>query len=257
MQVQFPAQDQGVKETRFCAPRNMDCQRFSRLSSPGTGDGRMPPIIVDDVGYDKSHFLIPKHYLDSVDRVLLPQGVILDRIEKLAYDIMEFYKDEEVNIICILKGSRGFFNQLTHFFNKLSTYGSPRKGPLYLEHYVRIKTYQNSESSGTFNVIAEDLTGLKGKHVLIVEDIIDTGHTLSRFCRWLEEHIQPRDIAVTSLLEKRTPATNGFKGDFVGFSVPDAFVVGFSLDYNELFRDLDHICVLDRAAIEAFAKPRS
>lgn len=224
------------------------------VSSLGVAEGRQEPIWVEDDGYKKEHFLLPSHYHDDIDRVLLPQGLILDRIEKLAYDITEFYKDEEVNLICILKGSRGFFNHLMQSLNRLNLCGNrSRRGPPYLEHYVRIKTYDNTTSNGKFEVIAEDLSILRGKHVLIVEDIIDTGHTLTEFCGWLKTKIQPCDIAITSLLEKRTSRSNGFRGNFIGFSVPDSFVVGFSLDYNERFRDLEHICVLNEAAVARYA----
>lgn len=204
-----------------------------------------PIFIADDAGFDKSHFVIPGHYHDSIEKVLIPNGMVLDRIEKLAFDIKKHYGDEELHLICILKGSRGFFNQLLSVLNKMHTYGNPQSDmPPYLEHYVRLKSYVNTQSSGTLEVISEDLSCLNKKHVLIVEDIIDTGHTLTNFYQWLKQHA-PKSIAVASLLEKRTTRSNGFLGDFVGFSVPDEFVIGFSLDYNEIFRDLDHICVLN------------
>lgn len=232
----------------------MDTRNHPTLESPGSGEGRAEPLVIDETGFCKSHFLIPNHYVEDLDRILLPQGLILDRIEKIAFDIMEYYKEEEVNLICILKGSRGFFNHLMQFSNKLSTYGnSPRRGPPYLEHYVRIKSYQDTSPISNFEVIAEDLSSLRDKHVLIVEDIIDTGNTLTKFCNWLRENVQPRDIGVASLLEKRTSRSNGFKGDFVCFSVPDVFLVGFSLDYNELFRDLDHVGVLHAKAIQKYS----
>jgi hypoxanthine phosphoribosyltransferase len=62
----------------------------------------------------------------------------------------------------------------------------------------------------------------------------------------------PTTIRVASLLEKRTPRSNGFKGDYVGFSIPDSFVIGYNLDYNEAFRDMTHICVINRAGIDYF-----
>ena len=88
--------------------------------------------------------------------------------------------------------------------------------------------------------------------VLIVEDIIDTGNTLAKFCDILNEKA-PKSVRVASLLEKRTPKSNGFKGDFVGFDIPDHFIVGYCLDYNEHFRDLDHVCVMAEAGIKKFA----
>lgn len=76
-----------------------------------------------------------------------------------------------------------------------------------------------------------------------MEDIIDTGTTMVRLLKRLAE-IEPNSVKVTSLLIKKTPKSNGYVPDYVGFAIPDAFVVGYALDYNEYFRDLDHICVI-------------
>eukprot|EP00397_Hematodinium_sp_SG-2012_P061656 GEMP01082031.1.p2 GENE.GEMP01082031.1~~GEMP01082031.1.p2 ORF type:complete len:115 (+),score=27.49 GEMP01082031.1:285-629(+) len=99
------------------------------------------------------------------------------------------------------------------------------------------------------HVMSDDLSVLKGKNVLIVEDIIDTGNTLNQFCAHLKQ-FEPKCVKVASLLVKRTPL-NQFKGnvDFSGFSIPDDFVVGYCLDYNEHFRDLDHVCVMNESGI--------
>mmetsp|Transcript_5791 Transcript_5791/g.5382 ORF Transcript_5791/g.5382 Transcript_5791/m.5382 type:complete len:132 (-) Transcript_5791:409-804(-) len=91
------------------------------------------------------------------------------------------------------------------------------------------------------------------QEVLIVEDIIDTGNTLTKFSKYLEA-FGPKSIRVATLVEKRSSKACGFKGDFVGFSVPDDFIVGFCLDYNEHFRDLEHVAVLSDEAIRKYAK---
>jgi len=212
------------------------------------GETRKEPIhIGEDSGYSKDHFVIPSHYYESIERVLIPHGIIVDRIERLAYDIHSQFKDVSLHVLCILKGSRGFFSQLLMFLNKFHIYGGglQRSHPPYIEHYVRIKSYSNDESTGALQILSEDLSLLQGQNVLVVEDIVDTGTTLTKFSRWLSEMVHPKSISVASLLEKRTPKGCGFKADFVGFSIPDEFVVGFSLDYNEVFRDLDHLCIVN------------
>jgi hypoxanthine phosphoribosyltransferase len=78
---------------------------------------------------------------------------------------------------------------------------------------------------------------------LIVEDIIDTGATMVRLLERLAK-VEPKSVRVTSLLIKKTTRSNGYIPNYVGFAIPDAFVVGYALDYNEYFRDLDHICVI-------------
>lgn len=78
---------------------------------------------------------------------------------------------------------------------------------------------------------------------MIVEDIIDTGATMVKLLDRLAL-VEPKSVRVTSLLIKKTSRSNGYIPDYVGFAIPDAFVVGYALDYNEYFRDLDHICVI-------------
>ena len=88
--------------------------------------------------------------------------------------------------------------------------------------------------------------------MILAEDIIDTGLTMTKLVPLLLE-AGAASVRVASLLEKRTPRACGFKGDFVGFSIPDAFVVGYALDYNEAFREMPHICIISQKGIEHFA----
>lgn len=99
-----------------------------------------------------------------------------------------------------------------------------------------------------------DLKTLRGRNVILVEDIVDTGTTMSRLIPHLmaDAAIAPARVQVATLLEKRTERSNGFKADYVGFSIPDAFVVGYNMDYNEAYRDMDHLCVINPAGIAHF-----
>ena len=123
--------------------------------------------------------------------------------------------------------------------------------------FIRVKSYKGTESTGKVEISGADLKKFEGKHLLLVEDIIiDTGTTMSQLVPALEAH-QPASLKVAtgSLLEKRrTDQSNGFKADYVGFSIPDKFVVGYCLDYNEIFRDLDHICIINDTGISEFAQ---
>lgn len=89
----------------------------------------------------------------------------------------------------------------------------------------------------------DDLAILKGKNVLIVEDIIDTGRTMQRLLATLAKY-EPKSVTVACLLRKRTPLSDNYAPHYVGFEIPDKFVVGYALDYNEYFRDLAHICAI-------------
>ncbi|CDQ83352.1 unnamed protein product [Oncorhynchus mykiss] len=111
---------------------------------------------------------------------------------------------------------------------------------------------QNDQSTGEIKVIGgDDLSTLTGKNVLIVEDIIDTGKTMKTLLQLLKQY-NPKMVKVASLLVKRTPRSVGYTPDFIGFEVPDKFVVGYALDYNEYFRDLNHICVISETGKEKY-----
>ncbi|KAF4698078.1 hypoxanthine phosphoribosyltransferase 1 [Perkinsus olseni] len=97
--------------------------------------------------------------------------------------------------------------------------------------------------------MSEDLSVLSGRDVLVVDDLINSGTTLHKFCRRLTEY-EPKSLKVACLIEKRT---SKFKADFAGFTVPNAFVVGFCLDYNEAFRDLEHVAVISNAAVDKYS----
>jgi hypoxanthine phosphoribosyltransferase len=108
------------------------------------------------------------------------------------------------------------------------------------------------ESKGRVEIQGCDVSGLAGKHVLFVEDIIDTGLTMSSLLTYLNEQIKPASVRVASLVEKRTHRSCGFKADYVGFSIPDVFVCGYCLDYNEVYRDMKHLVVLNKTGIDRF-----
>jgi hypoxanthine phosphoribosyltransferase len=224
------------------------------LHAVGAGVNRKEPLhVADDAGYDKEKLLVPNHYKDSLDRVLIPRGLILDRIERLAVDIRDAYGDEPIHLLCILKGSRGFFSELCSVLNRIHRYNSKHINLPYVEHYIRIKSYHNTESTGVVQVVSDDLSMLVDKHVLVVEDIIDTGRTLSHFCKQLIA-LKPKSLKIASLLEKRTPKSVGLRADFAGFEIPDVFIVGYSLDYNERFRDLNHLSVLTPEAVAKYSE---
>lgn len=114
------------------------------------------------------------------------------------------------------------------------------------------QSYENAGSTNKVSVIGlEDMSSIKGKNLLIVEDIIDTGKTMMKLLETLREH-QPKSISVACLLRKRTPLSNGYIPDYVGFEIPDRFVIGHGFDYNEYFRDMLHICVINEHGIAKY-----
>ena len=183
--------------------------------------------------------------------MLLPHGLIVDRVEKLAADIRADYPDSTPHLLVVLKGGSEFAVDLTRTLRRLHSYSQSVHVPFTVD-YVRVKSYEGTVSSGTVTISGIKLETLAGRDLILVEDIIDTGLTMTKLIPELQKYA-PRSIAVATLLEKRTERSCGFKATYAGFSVPDAFVVGYNLDYNEAFRDMPHICIINKEGIDHFA----
>eukprot|EP00598_Pedospumella_elongata_P012900 CAMPEP_0185012568 /NCGR_PEP_ID=MMETSP1098-20130426/98369_1 /TAXON_ID=89044 /ORGANISM="Spumella elongata, Strain CCAP 955/1" /LENGTH=246 /DNA_ID=CAMNT_0027541633 /DNA_START=135 /DNA_END=875 /DNA_ORIENTATION=+ len=215
------------------------------------GVRREPFFVKDLTSMSLEHFYIPTHYQDTLGGLMIPAGAIHDRIEKLAHDIMEDYHGVTIHLICVLKGGSTFFSDLSSCMKKIHNYNREKYIP-YTFDFIRVKSYEGTSSTGNVKIDNIDVSTLAGKHVLFVEDIIDTGLTMSRLLAYLKDQVKPASIRVASLLEKRTDRSCGFKADYVGFSVPDEFAVGYCLDYNEVYRDLPHIGVINQLGIDKF-----
>lgn len=210
-------------------------------------------ILDNNIPFKLSHFCIPRHYADSVESVLIPHGLILDRVDKLAMnvcnDILAQQEHPSLVMICVLKGGYQFFSDMLKAITKMNASTSGNSVPISLE-FIRVKSYHNDTSTGQVSI---ELMGnetwsdlgkrFKDKNLLVVEDIIDTGRTMQALLEKLNA-MQARTVKVSSLFVKRTPlALSSYKPDYAGFSIPDKFVVGYCLDYNEYYRDLN-VCVL-------------
>ncbi|KAF4041715.1 Phosphoribosyl transferase domain [Phytophthora infestans] len=247
---------------RLCVENGEDClgtgliveiqrRRCECSEQTATHDPKRVVYLEDDAAYDKAQFLIPHHYLDSVKSVLIPKGLVEDRVEKLAQDIRYAYEGKTVHLLCVLKGGSAFFHALVEKLRLFHKYNKCDYVPFTFD-FIRVKSYEGTKSTGNVQVSGADLAKFKGKDLLLVEDIIDTGKTMAKLVPMLKEY-EPASVRVASLLEKRNPESCGFQADFVGFNIPDQFVIGNCLDYNEIFRDLDHICIINEAGIAKYA----
>ena len=164
---------------------------------------------------------------------LLTSDQIQDRVKELALEIQANYGDEELLFVGILKGSVIFMADLIRHF-------SPR-----IEiDFIQVSSYMGrSKSSGVVQIRKDLDRSIEGRKVLIVEDIVDTGLTLSHL-RDLMSTRQPADLRVVSLLSKRCAKNVSTIVEYVGFEIADEFVVGYGLDYEEQLRNLPHISVL-------------
>ena len=117
--------------------------------------------------------------------------------------------------------------------------------------FLRASSYEGTQSTGKVKIGGGiDLESLKGKHVILVEDIVDTGTTLSHLIPVLREKANPASVEVCSLLTKRISKPQKCTAKYIGFSIPDHFIVGYGLDFNELYRDVNDIWVISQKGIE-------
>ncbi len=172
--------------------------------------------------------------LEKIKRVLIGEADLKRRVKELASAIEKDYKGESITMICILSGASIFFADLVREldlsvqfeFMSVSSYGS------------------GTVSSGEVKILKDVNHPVAGKNIIIVEDIIDSGCTLSYLKRILLQR-EPKSIRVCTILDKPSRRKVDFKGDYVGFEIPDEFVIGYGLDYDGKYRNLKDVCVLE------------
>lgn len=169
----------------------------------------------------------------DVDFVLIDNKTLKKRIKELAKEIEKDYKGKTPVLLCLLKGSLHFMTELAENINI----------PIQYE-CLKASSYSNTVSTGKVSVLVNMLNSVKGKDVIIVEDIVDTGHTMKNIIEILgNEGVQSVEIA-TMLNKQARREVEGINPKYVGFEIPDYFVIGFGLDYNEYYRNLPYIGVL-------------
>jgi hypoxanthine phosphoribosyltransferase len=154
-------------------------------------------------------------------------------ISELAVKIIQDYQDKQPVLISILKGSFVFLADLVRELNM----------PLQVE-FVKLSSYQGKKSSGKVNIVQGLKTPIRGRHVLIIEDIVDTGLTISALITYLQKK-RPASIKVCALTDKPSRRQVPVTIDYLGFTVPDKFIVGYGLDWDERYRYLPEICYID------------
>src|SRR5689334_5231897 len=170
-------------------------------------------------------------------RVLISSEKIQARIRELGEQISRDYPTGNLHMMCILKGACFFLTDLARAM----------KRDVFVD-FMGISTYGKGKTSSGEVKVTKDLDiSIEGADVLIVEDIIDSGVTLNYLMHLLEQRM-PHSIRVAALLDKPERRLRPVHAHYVGFQIPDAFVVGFGLDYAEKYRNLDDICVLDDTA---------
>ncbi|XP_066928590.1 hypoxanthine-guanine phosphoribosyltransferase-like [Clytia hemisphaerica] len=194
--------------------------------------------------YDPDLFVIPKHYRDSIDYVLIPHGLLLDRIERLAQMIIEDYGGQSVTLLCVLKGGFRFCQDIMATVERLNT--SAEKTVQMNIDFIRAKSYSNNQQGEIQLSTHGPALDLLNKNVLVVEDCIDSGRTMKLLLAKLSDE-KPKSLKTICLVLKRNKKnTTGYRPDYLGFDIPDTWITGYGgFDYNEYFRDLNHVIVLN------------
>jgi hypoxanthine phosphoribosyltransferase len=169
----------------------------------------------------------------DIKEILIPEDELQNRIKELGRQITEDYKGKDLVLVCVLKGAIMFMSDLSKYIDL----------PLTMD-FMAVSSYGSStQSSGVVKIIKDLDASIEGKDVLIVEDIIDTGLTLS----YLVENLKsrgPKSVKICTLLDKPNKRKADVAYDYKGFTVPDEFVVGYGLDYAEKYRNLPYISIL-------------
>lgn len=162
-------------------------------------------------------------------KMLISEQEIQQRVKELGEKITEDYKGKQPVIIGMLKGAVYFFTDLTRHI----------KLPLMID-FARLSSYKNGMVSGEMELVSNITTEITGKDVLIVEDIVDSGNTLSYFVKLLQQK-NPNSIKICAFLDKKDCRQTPIEVDYKCFDVKPVFVIGYGLDYAERYRELPYL----------------
>jgi len=169
----------------------------------------------------------------ELKRVVFDEETIAERVRELGQEISTAYPDGELLVLGLLKGSFIFLSDLVRKIDR----------PLQVDFLVASSYGDSTVSSGNVRLVYDPETDLAGKHILLVEDIIDTGKTLNKLVALLRQR-RPRSLEICALLHKHIAAHLELEAKFLGFDAPTLFLVGYGLDHAENFRHLPYIASL-------------
>lgn len=174
--------------------------------------------------------------MDHKIRTLISEEKLNARIREMAAQISSDYAGKELHLICILKGGAYFMTELSKYITV----------PVTID-FMAVSSYgAGTVSSGIVKIIKDHDEPIEGKHVMIVEDIIDTGFTLSYLLEMLRDR-RPASLQLCAMLNKPDRRIREVRIDYCGFDIPDEFVVGYGLDYDQRYRNLPYIGVVEQA----------
>ncbi|HWX56399.1 MAG TPA: hypoxanthine phosphoribosyltransferase [Verrucomicrobiae bacterium] len=167
-------------------------------------------------------------------QILLTREQIAGAVARIGQQITRDYAGQSVVLIGVLKGACLFLSDLARQISLDATFD-----------FIAVRSYgDKKESAGEVQLIKDVTTPLQDKNIILVEDILDTGYTLT-FLKKVLQARQPRSLKIAALLDKSSRRVVPVGADYVGFIIPDKFVVGYGLDFAERYRNLPDVCVID------------
>lgn len=172
--------------------------------------------------------------MKEIIKVMLTEKEVDERIQEMGRQISKDYEGKQVHLVCVLKGGSFFMCELA---KRITV-------PVSLD-FMSVSSYgSDTKSSGVVKIVKDLDESLKGKDVLVVEDIVDSGRTLSYLLEMLRDR-GPKSLHLCTLLDKPDRRVVDVDVDYTGFQIPDKFVVGYGLDYDQRYRNLPYIGVVE------------
>lgn len=168
----------------------------------------------------------------TVKKILFTEEEIIERSKELGAIVTEAYKDNPPLVVALLRGSVPFLAELIKHIDLNIEYD-----------FMDVSSYVGTESMGDIRILKDLDTSVKGKDILLVEDIVDTGATIKEVMGLLQSR-GARSVRIITLLNKQGRRNCNVKADYIGFEIPDEFVVGYGLDFNQKYRSLPYVGVL-------------
>ncbi len=166
-------------------------------------------------------------------KVFISREQIAKRVAEIAAQISKDYAGESIVLLGVLKGAAIFLSDLSRHITLDATFD-----------FISVSSYGNAkQNSGEVKMLKDVDQSMEGKNIILVEDILDTGLTLTYLSRVLKAH-KPKSFRIAALLDKKARRIENIQADYVGFEIPDEFVVGYGMDYAERYRNLPDICVV-------------
>ncbi len=188
----------------------------------------------------------PGEMRSEIRGILYRESTIMSRLDEMAHEISDDYAGQDLTVVAVLNGSLMFGADLLRRIEM----------PLRLD-CLSVSSYHGASTTGVVRFNQERLPDVQGRHVLLLDDILDSGNTLHAIRDRFLAEASPLSVKICVLLRKDVPRARELEADYIGFDIANEFVVGYGLDYMERFRNLPYIGVISDAAIEKYAPPKA